>query len=430
MRFPVKVRHRKAEATIYGKSEAYPFYRLAYRAAGKRIVRSFATYAEAKQEADAKVRELASGSQSVALSAKEAADALTIRDVLATFWRDTGRKVSALEAVTQFVHAARLLGDRPLSTAVEGYLSTIATVKRVGVQEAVREFIASREPLTKATNGDRAQLSGKYAYNLEIQLNRFAAAFPSTAVCDLTKAHLDKFVEGLADMSPKTRNHYRASVRTLLEWALRKDYLPAAHRLGQADGLRPERAGGGEIHFYTPSEFRALLEHSDGFLRVMVAVGGLAGLRTQELLRLDWADLWRIPGYIEVSRAKAKTRQRRLVPIVPALAQWLEPFATMQPGPLWTRHEISFQRDLGSLCERAGVRRKANGLRHAYCTYAFALHGEITAAQQAGNSPAQLHQHYRGLATKAEAEQWFGILPAPAGNVIPLASNVATGPTR
>jgi len=33
-----------------------------------------------------------------------------------------------------------------------------------------------------------------------------------------------------------------------------------------------------------------------------------------------------------------------------------------------------------------------------------------------------IHQHYKGLATKAEAERWFNIQPAKAANVIPLAA--------
>jgi len=70
MRFPVRVKHRRAEAVIYAKSKSYRYYRLAYRAAGKRIIRSFSTYAEARKEAEAKVRELSAGSQSVALSSK------------------------------------------------------------------------------------------------------------------------------------------------------------------------------------------------------------------------------------------------------------------------------------------------------------------------------------------------------------------------
>ena len=68
----------------------------------------------------------------------------------------------------------------------------------------------------------------------------------------------------------------------------------------------------------------------------MIAIGGLAGLRTAELLRLDWADVWRVPGHIEITAGKSKTRQRRLVEICPALAAWLEPFRTLTTGKLWT----------------------------------------------------------------------------------------------
>jgi hypothetical protein len=37
-----------------------------------------------------------------------------------------------------------------------------------------------------------------------------------------------------------------------------------------------------------------------------------------------------------------------------------------------------------------------------------------------------IHAHYKGLATKAEAENWFATAPAPAAaNVIPLKQSAA-----
>lgn len=98
--------------------------------------------------------------------------------------------------------------------------------------------------------------------------------------------------------------------------------------------MRPERANTGETCFYTPRELAALLENADGSLCPLIAIGGLAGLRTAELLRLDWADVWRVPGHVEVTAVKAKTRQRRLVEICPALAAWLEPYRTHTTGQL------------------------------------------------------------------------------------------------
>jgi hypothetical protein len=61
MKFPVVIRHRGENAKIYGQTPAYPFYRLAYKAAGKRHVRSFKTYSEARQEGENVVRDLAKG---------------------------------------------------------------------------------------------------------------------------------------------------------------------------------------------------------------------------------------------------------------------------------------------------------------------------------------------------------------------------------
>ena len=56
MRFPKNIRHKKVEATIYGRSKTYPFYRLAYYVNGKRRMRSFSSYSEAASEANRIVR--------------------------------------------------------------------------------------------------------------------------------------------------------------------------------------------------------------------------------------------------------------------------------------------------------------------------------------------------------------------------------------
>jgi len=76
VKFPHTVHFRKLTATIYGRSEAYPFYRLAVRVAGKRVMRSFQTFTEAKREAEAKLRQTAAGNVSAGLSTKESSDAL------------------------------------------------------------------------------------------------------------------------------------------------------------------------------------------------------------------------------------------------------------------------------------------------------------------------------------------------------------------
>jgi integrase len=424
MRIPKIIKHRRFEATIYGKSKNYPYYRVAYYAAGKRRILNFKTFGEARIKAESIVRELADGSPAVALSADQSRDAITAFEILEAFRQAGGRRISLPAAMSEFVEASKKLGERSLREAADGFLKTVAVVTAKDIGEAVEEFLQGDEARTKAAEGQRAQLSAKYAYNRQLQLEKFAAAFPGTPVCDLTKRHLDGFIESLGNLksksrnrrkaiSAKSRNHYRAVIRQFLNWAVRKDYLSITHRLFDADGLRPEHANNAEVAYYSPAELAALLANADDTLRPIIAIGGLAGLRTAELLNLDWADVWRADKHIEITAKKSKTRQRRIVEICPALETWLEPFRANKTGKLWPAHEVTFQQAFVTLCENAKISRKPNGLRHAFCTYHFALHAnENFTAQQAGNSPAMIHAHYKGLATKADAEKWFEILPS------------------
>jgi len=423
VRFPVTIRHRTSKAKIYAPAGKFAYYRVAYATAGKRKMQTFAAYSDAKAAAERIVRELANGSQAAALTATQSRDALAAFERLQGFYQASGRRISLLAVVSDFVEAAGKLNGRTLSEAVTGYLRTVVTVKRKDLGEAVAEFLQAEELRTKAKDGQRAQLSAKYAYTRAIRLGKFADTFPGTAVCDLSKEHLDTFIGSLeklktktgkscAATSAKSRNHYRAAVQQFLQWAVRRDYLAPTHRLNEADAMRPEHANTAEVELYTPGEFAALLKNADETLRPVIAIGGLGGLRSAELLRLEWADVWRVPGHIEITAGKSKTRQRRLVEICPALQAWLEPCRVHKAGKFWPGEERTFLEHYGDLCEAAKVPRKNNGLRHAFCTYHFALHqNENQTAQQAGNSPAMIHAHYKGLATKADAEKWFNVMP-------------------
>ena len=80
--FPVVVKFREQKAKIYRPAQNFPFYRVAFKVAGKRRMLTFSSYGEAKTAAEAKVKELQKGQQSSALTAKEAQDALSVREML------------------------------------------------------------------------------------------------------------------------------------------------------------------------------------------------------------------------------------------------------------------------------------------------------------------------------------------------------------
>jgi len=413
--YPLLIKHRRAEVKIYPKRAGYAWYRIAYYSDGARILRSFKKLSEARCQAKRIARELSAGSKAPALSRQAANAAVFALDQLKILSEALGlsKPIRLEDAIVEYAEAKSALGPVRLISAIKGYLSTVAQIRRVPVRQSVDEYLAARDRLSIPSKvGKRPELSPKLAYQDRLRLNRFAKGFVMD-VCDLTKDHFDLFFrEHVGDLSAKSRNHYRGTLRHWVKYCVACDYLPANHRLMEGTELKNQKSDGGEIEIYTATEFAAFLAKAEGPLKVLLAIGGLAGLRTQELLRLDWADLWRRPGYIEVGKAKAKTRQRRLVPILPALAAWLDPWRQFKQGPIWTFHEITFHDHLRQVAEAAGVERKDNALRHTFISVRLAeTHNENQVAQEAGTSPSLIHRNYRQLVTLAEAKEWFGVMP-------------------
>jgi integrase len=441
VKFPKKLRYKKRGrplATIYRRPDCYRLYWRVRQADGKPSsqFKDFSTYTEAKRKGDKIVEDLAKG-KALVLTPGQLNDALAAFKTLQEFYRTTGKRVSLHEAASQFTTAAsKLLENTTFTDAIDGYLTSVAMIHRKGIKEAVDQFLLERELKTKAKDGKRAQLSKEYHYLIGLWLKKFATTFPATAVCELTKGHLDKYMQQHSERSAKTRNHFRGTVKMFLKWAVSKDYLSPAHRLFEAGGLKHEPADGGEIECYTANELRGLLERASKLLAApkkgqepeadfrdllpVIALAGLAGLRFKEITRLTWEDVFSKPDHIEVKAAKSKTRSRRLIPMCSALAGWLEPYRDRK-GIVWPKGYDMLHEDFADLREAVDVPNRKNGLRHSFISAHFAAHSDenLTAAQ-AGNSPAMIHQHYKGLLTRKEGEAWFCVAPAQPSNVIAL----------
>ena len=416
MRFPKTISHRGTEVKIYGKKKSYPFYRLVYRVTGKRKMEHFAKYSEAKAAAEKKAEELHSGSVASALTAGQSSDALAAYERLTILQHTIGRRISLLAAVSEFADASAKLKGRNLGEVIDAYQQSIGVVKEMDVSKAVEEFIGQRQLLTESKDGKRAQLSKNYAYMVSLWLREFAGSFPSTSVSGITKEHINVFMATHKDLAAKSRNHYRGAIKMFLKWCVKRDYLQQNHRLLEAESLTVEKADIEDIEFYRPNELQKMLNRCRTnpdykSLLPVLALGGLAGLRQEEIFRLEWADVWQVADHIEITAQKAKTRSRRLVSICPALTSWLKKYKKSK-GLIYDKCRDTLHQTITDLRNELNIPVRRNGFRHAFCTYHFALHAnENLTAQQAGNSPAMIHQHYKGLATKAEAEKWFAVMP-------------------
>ena len=107
--FPVTVEYYDQRAKVYAPAKGFPFYRVAFKVDGKRRMLTFGTYTEAKTAAESKVKELHKGQKSSALTAKQAQDALTVRDMLAAYRLETGKVLSIVELTAKRHLAAQIV---------------------------------------------------------------------------------------------------------------------------------------------------------------------------------------------------------------------------------------------------------------------------------------------------------------------------------
>jgi len=261
--------------------------------------------------------------------------------------------------------------------------------------------------------------SDRHINGLRSALAPFAATFP-----DLRKVRHRDLVDYLRNkkVGTRRRDNIRNAIVQLSRYARRRDILDEARR-SPAERI-PIIKAGHDIATWTPREVRLLLEHVCPCWLPCVAIGLFAGLRTSEILRLDWSAFkWEL-GVIAVQRKIArKSKVDRLVPIQPNLMSWLEPygkFGPLYPGNFKTA-ENAHSREMKRIRARTGLPRKDNANRHSFGSYRLAVTKSYTqVALEMGNSPEKVRSNYNDPKTQAEGLEYFSIGRHAPENVITL----------
>jgi integrase len=103
----------------------------------------------------------------------------------------------------------------------------------------------------------------------------------------------------------------------------------------------------------------ALMQHATPEIAPCLALGAFAGLRSQEILRLEWTDVTRRPGFIEIAAHKSETATRRLVPIAESLERWLT-ISQRDSGLVWSNTKAMFYKTRLRVAAEAGVKWRQN----------------------------------------------------------------------
>lgn len=277
----------------------------------------------------------------------------------------------------------------------------------VTVADAVAEFIKA-----KTRDGVGAHIRN---YNATLT-QQFVPKF-QCMVGELKAPAIDDWLRN-EFLNPKTRNQKRGQVLAFLHWLTRRDYVTADRRWDLTRAIEPAK----DIEIFTPEQViealklagkeREKWKESRECLVPLIAIGAFAGLRNCEICRLHWEDvqLDRDLIHVRASRTKrVKNTKARVVPILPNLKEWLQPYAK-ESGPVVTHKRPS--EALTRITQQGGFAWKKNALRHSFASYRVAVtQNEAQVATEIGDLVSTMKRHYKAAVDPKVGEQWFSILP-------------------
>ncbi len=242
---------------------------------------------------------------------------------------------------------------------------------------------------------------------LKFRLEAFRDDFEGRRLSDITVDELKEWVDD-DEWSPRTRINYLTKVSQLFNYALRHGWADS----NIADRVERPTAEDKEPGIFTLDQVAQLLEHAPRFhLLPYFAIGLFAGLRSAELMRLDWSAVHLEGGSIVVGAQVAKKRSRRVVEISPVLKAWLAP-VVKKSGPIV--EEATFRENLDALRKEVGMQEwPHNGLRHSFASYHLGAFGDAlkTATLLGHKDPGVVHNHYKALVQKSEAARFWDLRP-------------------
>ena len=178
---------------------------------------------------------------------------------------------------------------------------------------------------------------------------------------EITSADIEKHMP--EDVTPSTRNRYRALVRAVLRRAMRKwEWLDIVPTIEEED--EPE----GYTEHLTRDQAEALIAELPERYRKAVRFALLTGLRRANVFGLTWDKVDLAAGTVIVEASTAKGKRRFVIPLNASAKALLESVEGRE-GRVFGDVTQIWHNVWEAACKRAGVKIKFHGLRHTWATW-------------------------------------------------------------
>lgn len=276
-------------------------------------------------------------------------------------------------------------------------------VLEIQLTDAIKEYLDEKYNLGRDENYYRA---------IRNILNRLSTTYPGRVVSDLSAEDARRWILSL-NYAPITLKNHATAGKAFMNWSIRRGYARENIFLDVPipDVIMPEP----EILTIDQIKamFSAAVEHYPDALAYL-ALSAFAGIRSSACARLNIKNIDFEQRGILIRADAAKNKRRIFIDGHPEnLWQWLA-FAKKTAPKGFSLSKRLWDRRKEQLAKKTNFRMPHNALRHSFCSYHVALHGDAgktaTLLSHRGNV-AILYEHYKGNVARAEAEKYFSICP-------------------
>jgi integrase len=257
----------------------------------------------------------------------------------------------------------------------------------------------------------KAKRSTAYLTALRCTLPRFVALHDRLA-CEISAAEIEEQLNG---MTASVHNAFLRYLRAVFNFGIRRDWCQEnpVKRI-EMHSLKMRR------EILTNPQVTALLKatvETDLELLPYHLFCILAGLRPEEVGRLQWSNVNIEEKFIEVLDETAKMGVRRIVDMEPLLLRWLD-YYIRSGGKIngSVAPANNLRKRLRAVRERAGFERwPQDAPRRSYASNWLAANHDVNRLNNlmGHTSPAMLWKHYHRAVTQKQAASFWKIEPPP-----------------
>lgn len=271
--------------------------------------------------------------------------------------------------------------------------------KSIDLEPLFTEFISSKQ---------KDGLRPKSIADLRNRVARFVGDFSKRNAAEIHSREIDDWLRKIPG-SGLNRNNTRRCLGSFFEYAKGRGYCES----NPVEKTSKAKQSIGIPRIFTSAESHALLKAAQSCAPEWLptlAIGLFAGLRPNEIERLDWKEIDLQQNIIMVTADKSKTATRRVVKIENNLHQWLS-LSLLKKGSV---HPSNARKAREACMEVAKIKEWSQDvLRHTYASHHIAhFKDPIRLALEMGHSnQTMIHKHYKALVTPQEGENYWHLKP-------------------